>query len=58
MTEERINAIEHAIAAAEHRGDRWTNQTIFAVVGGRYGDLSQYLGFPGVSAGKGAVSRW
>jgi hypothetical protein len=47
MTEEPWVAlglqIEQAIAQAEAQGLAWTNASIFARVGGRYGDLSQYL---------------
>jgi hypothetical protein len=43
MTNERVEQIEQAIAAVEAQGQRWSNASIYAQVGGRYADLSQYL---------------
>jgi hypothetical protein len=43
MTDERMQAIEQAIAAQEAAGRNWTNQSIYDNVGGNYGGLAQYL---------------
>ena len=55
MTEDRESQIEQAIADLESRGETWTNQKVYDVVGGNYGQLSQYLkerrAFAGVGAG-------
>ena len=43
LDEARIHAIESTIAAQESEGRDWTNQSVYAVVGGNYGELAQYL---------------
>jgi hypothetical protein len=43
MNAAKQEQIEQAIAEAEGRGEKWTNLSIFEVVGGHYGDMSQYL---------------
>ncbi len=43
LDETRIATIETTITAQEAEGRDWTNQSVYNVVGGNYGELSQYL---------------
>ena len=43
LDEPRIAAIEAAIAAQDAQGRAWTNQSVYDVVGGNYGELASYL---------------
>jgi hypothetical protein len=54
MTEERRAEIDRAIADFEARGESWTNQKVYAVVGGSYAQLSEYLKELRALAGVGA----
>ena len=54
MTEDRESQIEQVIADLEARGETWTNQKVHDVVGGNYGQLSQYLKERRALAGVGA----
>lgn len=43
LDDEKVVRIEKAIDALEAESSHWTNQMVYAHVGGNYGELSQYL---------------
>lgn len=43
MDDSKIAQIERTITALEKNGPNWTNQMVFAHIGGSYSDLSAYL---------------